>query len=503
MYLAKLELQGFKTFAQKIDLVFPRPKGGRCGTVCVVGPNGSGKSNLSDAVRWALGEQSLRLLRGKQADDVIFSGSASRARAGFAEVTLTFDNSDHAMPVDFAEAAVTRRLYRDGTSEYLLNGASTRLSDIRLLLAHANVGQQSYGVVGQGMVDHVLVASPEERKAFFDDATGVRPLRLKRHEAALKLQHTSEHLAEAERLLQEIEPRLRTLRRQASRLEKRGEIEGELFLLEEKYYGTLWCELQRDLEHVRAAGEAAGRDVHVEMEATEALERKLSAWEQDIRPGETDAALIPLQKAYQEAQRLRSRLRETEFETEREIALAKVRAQSGWAPLPLSKIIEEAEAIAGLQRTIAERLHAVKTWEEAVVCAQEAGILAERSGIFARRLQRPAPEEIKPDPILIQQLETAGQKRQEAEKEVARLEKELEVAAKEERTQRSEASELRRSLLACQHRLHECESRRHATAIELARLEERERYLSKEIEEQMKDRALRAKAWEQSAEPVH
>src|SRR3989339_1548773 len=110
MYLAKLELQGFKTFAQKIDLVFPRPKGGRCGTVCVVGPNGSGKSNLSDAVRWALGEQSLRLLRGKQADDVIFSGSASRARAGFAEVTLTFDNSDNAMPVDFAEAAVTRRL---------------------------------------------------------------------------------------------------------------------------------------------------------------------------------------------------------------------------------------------------------------------------------------------------------------------------------------------------------------------------------------------------------
>ena len=194
MFLQKLELQGFKTFAKKTSLAFHGPKSGDHALTTIVGPNGSGKSNLADAIRWALGEQSLKLLRGKLAEDVIFAGAEGKARAGFAEVSLTFNNEDHTMPIEFTEVTITRRLYRDGTSEYLMNGSAARLQDIQLLLAQANVGQRSYSVIAQGMIDHVLVASPEERKDFFDDATGVKQFQIKRHQAMLKLKRTYENL---------------------------------------------------------------------------------------------------------------------------------------------------------------------------------------------------------------------------------------------------------------------------------------------------------------------
>src|SRR3989338_5724536 len=223
MYLEKLELQGFKTFAKKTALMFPRPKNSHKPLTCIVCPNCSGKSNIADGIRWALGEQSLKLLRGKKSEDIIFSGSEGKGRAGFAEVVMTFNNQDGAMPIDFSEVVISRRLYRDGESEYQLNGKSARLSDIQLLLAEANVGQRSYSVVGQGMVDHILIASPEERKDFFDDATGVRQFQIKRREALLKLKRTHENLVDIEMLLNEIEPRMRSLKRQVSRLEQREE----------------------------------------------------------------------------------------------------------------------------------------------------------------------------------------------------------------------------------------------------------------------------------------
>ncbi|MCH8049659.1 AAA family ATPase, partial [Patescibacteria group bacterium] len=214
MYLTRLELQGFKTFAKKTAIEFPGPKNSKNALTVIVGPNGSGKSNLADAIRWCLGEQSMKQLRGKKTEDLIFSGAKGRGRAGFAEVTLTFNNENRAMDIDFAEVTITRRFYRDGDSSYLLNGKTTRLQDIQLLLADAGIGQRTYSVIGQGMIDHVLTASPEERKIFFDDATGVRGLQLKRHQSMLKLNKASENLMEVEMLLAEIEPRLRSLKRQ-------------------------------------------------------------------------------------------------------------------------------------------------------------------------------------------------------------------------------------------------------------------------------------------------
>jgi chromosome segregation protein len=222
MYLQKLEIQGFKSFATKTVLEFNRQ------LTAVVGPNGSGKSNIADAIRWVLGEQSLKLLRGKRAEDVIFAGSDLKSRLGMAEVSLYLNNEDGQAPVDFAEIVVTRRVFRDGQSEYLLNQSPVRLQDIQLLLARSHFGQKTYSVIGQGMIDSILLSTPAERKEFFEEATGVKQYQIKREQAIQKLTVTYENLEQAGALIQEIEPRLRALTRQVKRLERREELEREL-----------------------------------------------------------------------------------------------------------------------------------------------------------------------------------------------------------------------------------------------------------------------------------
>lgn len=242
MYCTKLEMTGFKSFAQKSSLSFDR------GISSIVGPNGSGKSNIADAIRWVLGEQSLKLLRGKKSEDVIFSGSSVKARLGMAEVSLTLNNEDRHMPIDASEVRLTRRLYRNGEGEYLVNGKAARLSDIQLMLAKANFGQRSYSVIGQGMIDHILVATPSERKAFFDEAAGVRQFQIKREQALNKLALTEENLKEAELLMAEIEPHLRTLTRHVRRLEKREGLETELHDVQIQYYTKRVSAIRTDQE---------------------------------------------------------------------------------------------------------------------------------------------------------------------------------------------------------------------------------------------------------------
>src|SRR3989338_3718408 len=180
MYLEKLEIQGFKSFANKTVLTFSTGK--KVGISSIVGPNGSGKSNIADSVRWVLGEQSLKLLRGKKSQDVIFSGSSKKTRLGFAQVSLFLNNEDKKAPIDYSQVVVSRRVYRDGTSEYQINNANVRLADIQLLLAQANFGHRTYSVIGQGMIDAILTSSPNERKEFFDEATGVKKYQIKREQ---------------------------------------------------------------------------------------------------------------------------------------------------------------------------------------------------------------------------------------------------------------------------------------------------------------------------------
>lgn len=248
MYLKSLEIYGFKSFAEKVKLDFLAPKNGKNSITTVVGPNGSGKSNVVDAIRWVMGEQSMKMLRGKKGEDIIFAGSESKGQMGMASVTLTLDNSDKRTPIDYAEVIITRRYYRSGDSDYLLNGNQVRLLDLQLLLAKAQFGQGSYSLIGQGMIDRMLLQSSQERKDFFDEACGIKEFQIKRHQATLKMYRTKENIEQAELLLNEVSPHLRSLSRQVKKLEQRQEIEINLREAQEQYFFTLNTKNQEQLQ---------------------------------------------------------------------------------------------------------------------------------------------------------------------------------------------------------------------------------------------------------------
>jgi chromosome segregation protein len=244
MYLKRLEIHGFKSFAQKTTLEFSS------GVIAIVGPNGSGKSNIADSLRWVLGEQSAKLIRGKKSDDVIFAGSDKKVRQGFAEVTATFDNADRRIPVDSSEVSIGRRIDRSGESEYLLNGNKVRLLDIVDLVLKSNIGTSRYTVIGQGTIDQMILAGPAEVKSLLDEASGVKSYYLKREKTLRRLEQTAQNLMRAEDLIAEIEPRLKSLRRQAKKLEARAEIEQELKIYSREFFGRTFWQLKHSLDGI-------------------------------------------------------------------------------------------------------------------------------------------------------------------------------------------------------------------------------------------------------------
>jgi chromosome segregation protein len=272
MFLEKLEIQGFKSFATKVSLEFPKKANSNKGITAVVGPNGSGKSNTADAIRWALGEQSIKMLRGKKSEDVIFTGSDKKARMGFAEVSLFLNNRDKSADIDYEELIITRRVYRSGESEYLINNNKARLADIQILLAKANFGQRSYAIIGQGMADSVLSASLQERKELFDEAVGVRQFQIKREQALNKFKAAKDNLAQTALTLTEIEPRLKSLTRQVKKLEKRDEFEKELKVLQLDYFSQIWQRLeknQKEIEKQKGGLEKTSQALQKEIEVIE------------------------------------------------------------------------------------------------------------------------------------------------------------------------------------------------------------------------------------------
>lgn len=210
MRLTKLELSGFKSFARKTELDFGR------GITAVIGPNGSGKSNIADAIRWVLGEQSAKALRGARMEDVIFSGTQQRKSQGYCEVTLTFDNTDGKLNLPFSEIAVTRRLYRSGESEYCLNRNACRLRDIQELFRDTGIGKDGYSIISQGKVDEILSNKSNDRRAALEEAAGVMRYRVRKEEAARKLEHTEKNLERIEDILDELAGRLGPLEEQSA-----------------------------------------------------------------------------------------------------------------------------------------------------------------------------------------------------------------------------------------------------------------------------------------------
>ncbi len=261
MYLKNIEVHGFKSFAQKINFEFHN------GITGIVGPNGSGKSNVGDAVRWVLGEQSAKQLRGGNMQDVIFSGTETRKPLSFASVAITLDNSDHKLPVDFNEVTVTRRLYRSGESEYLINGSACRLKDINEMFYDTGIGKEGYSIIGQGQIDKILSGKPEERRELFDEAAGI--VKFKRRKAATikKLQDEQANLVRVTDILSELTRQLGPLERQSetariylARRDTLRELDVNSFLLENE-------ETSRELKELDAKNTQANEELEENQKA--------------------------------------------------------------------------------------------------------------------------------------------------------------------------------------------------------------------------------------------
>ena len=226
MYLKRLEMQGFKSFAEKTVLEFMP------GITTVIGPNGSGKSNISDAIRWVLGEQSMKSLRGAKSEDIIFAGTQNRKSLGFAEASLIFDNSDNRLPVEYQEVVVTRKIYRSGESGYYINKTPCRLKDILELFMDTGIGKDGYSIIGQGKIDEILSNKSEDRRHIFEEAAGVVKYRVRKAESEKKLEHTKLNLLRINDILAEIENNIEPLKAQSEKAKKFLDLREELKSIE-------------------------------------------------------------------------------------------------------------------------------------------------------------------------------------------------------------------------------------------------------------------------------
>ena len=268
--LKSLELQGYKTFASRTLFEFGEQ------ITAIVGPNGSGKSNIADSLRWVLGEQSYSLLRGKKTEDMIFAGSEHRPRAGMASATIIFDNADGWLPIDFSEVAITRRAYRDGQNEYLINGQRMRLKDVSELLAQSGLAERTYTIIGQGLVDAALALKAEERRRLFEEASGTGLHRARKEEALRRLDTTRRNLERVEDILAELQPRLRSLERQARRAQEYDQVKADLQVVLREWYGYHWHKSQKELAEAQSAVRRQDAKLQRSREVEDSLDLELS-----------------------------------------------------------------------------------------------------------------------------------------------------------------------------------------------------------------------------------
>ncbi len=282
--LKSFELHGYKTFASKNEFVFSD------GITAIVGPNGSGKSNIADALRWVLGEQSYGLLRAKKTEDMIFSGSENRPRAGMASATIVFDNSDGWLPIDFAEVGITRRAFRDGENEYLLNGQRVRLKDVSEVLAKSGLAERTYTIIGQGLVDAALALKAEDRRRLFEEAAGIGLHRSRREESLKRLETTSRNLERVQDILAELQPRLRSLERQARRAQEYNQMKTDLKVVLLEWYGYHWHRAQAELVAAQAEAKKQEELLTSVQSSQQNLDQKIGTYRSQINGLRQDLA---------------------------------------------------------------------------------------------------------------------------------------------------------------------------------------------------------------------
>src|SRR5436309_10214405 len=315
--LKRLQLIGFKSFADRVDFDFP------AGITAIVGPNGSGKSNLVDAVRWVLGEQSAKSLRGGEMSDVIFNGSASRRSHGMAEVTLTFDNTRRRLASDAEEIQVSRRVYRSGEGEYLINQQLCRLKDIKDLFLGSGAGADAYCIIEQGRVDVLLQASTKERRTIFEEAAGISRFKAKKTETLRKLERVDQNLQRARDISDEVEKQLRSVKLQAAKAQRYQEYSSRLKELRVglglREYHELTQELDArvaDLETLRAALAEGAAQTEAHQAGARRLEETLAQLDEAMHDHESRLAHAREQIASEEATLAHERTAGSDLEAE-------------------------------------------------------------------------------------------------------------------------------------------------------------------------------------------
>jgi chromosome segregation protein len=358
--LKALELVGFKSFADRTRFEFPQ------GITVVVGPNGSGKSNVVDAIKWVLGEQSIKSLRGKEMADVIFNGSGSRRAMNTAEITLTFNNENHLLPIDSSEVHITRRVYRSGEGEYLINRNPARLRDIRDLLSGTGMGTQAYSVIEQGKVDVLLQSSAKDRRLIFEEAAGISRFKMRKVEAQRRLERVDQNLLRLRDIVDEVENRLRSVRAQAGKAKRYKEYADRLQELRTQVALVDWRRLTERLTAIEEeiASHAAERDAGAA--TAESLEAKLLEIDgqlgeinESIRTSESriSANRERIAAAESTIDHERSRLSDLEQEITRcERQLAGMGARSGDLEKQLAETTAEKTAAEENHRQIARRV---------------------------------------------------------------------------------------------------------------------------------------------------
>ena len=491
MYLQRLEISGFKSFANKTMLEFPGPKAHdadkKCGIAVIVGPNGSGKSNVADAIRWVLGEQSLKLLRGKKTEDVIFSGSEKKARLGLAEASLFLNNEDRMMDVDYPEVVITRRVHRDGTSEYIVNKNLVRLQDILMLTAKAHFGQKSYSVIGQGMVDSILNATPFERKDFFDEAVGVKQYQIKREQSIHKLETTWKNLKQAQAVLEEIEPRLRSLSRQGKRLERREEIEEELLEKQKKYYGFLYSQLHTQKKQLEPRHKKLDAEFQTRARDLSEIQNQLNILEKE--DSRTEVFNL-LQQKYQKILEKKNSLKEEKIILENKIELLRHKEVAKIIPIHLDQVLQGLKNIYSLNKELRKKLLSIKSIDDLNAFKAEFEAVSEKIDELVLEFEKPKIEVKKstePDPALSQKLAEAIKNIESIEAELARSRDEVANFNQKEEQKKGKFFELQRKFQAKQGEYNSISQELSNVRIEIAKFETKMEDLMNEISGELKD----------------
>jgi len=366
-FLRRLELQGFKSFAQKTVFEFPDR------VTAVVGPNGSGKSNVIDALRWVLGEREAKQLRGDSLANLIFAGTPKRPAVGFAKVALVFDNSEKLFPIDAPEVMVTRKIDRSGASEFFLNDSEVRLKDLQPILARAKLGARGLTMIGQGQSDLFVRSTPEERRGMIEEILGLREFRLKKNQSERQLATSEINMEKVRAMIEEITPHLRLLRRQKSRFERRTEIENELKSFETAYFSHRYHSIAHDMKMAKAP-------VSRIEEEKNAKEKEVFLAEQEVKAvGQKDEGV-------ERGKVLRDSLNELfKKRAELERAFAKAEARIEIESVPITQAEKSAADMHTFLGTIKEEIAVMVDWHEIEKIKISLQSITERIGRFFDR----------------------------------------------------------------------------------------------------------------------